>query len=77
MRSSRRCSEPFRSYFSPLTLNVEVLFDADIPLARIAQNGHDILAWSQFQGHLLRSEYVGSGRNAYQEALFFRELLGR
>src|SRR5262245_56303245 len=59
------------------SLESEILLDADIPLASIAENGDHVLTRSKFLGHFLRCEHVGSGRNPYQETFFFRELLGR
>src|SRR5205823_14732510 len=56
---------------------IEVLFDTDVPLARIAENGDYVFAWSKFLGHFLRSEYIGPRRNSHQETFLFRELLGR
>src|SRR5580765_21568 len=59
------------------SLNVEIFFYADIPLASIAEDGDHVLAWSKFLGHLLRGEHVGPGRNSHQKTFLFRKLFGR
>src|SRR3954463_7322892 len=57
--------------------NIEILFYADVPLARIAENGDYVFAWSKLLGYFLSSEYIGPRRNSHQETFLLRELLGR
>ena len=53
--------------------NVEILFDADVPLAGVAENGDDVFPRSKLFGDLLRSEDVGAGGDADQQPFFLRQ----
>src|SRR6476660_2063651 len=61
-------------------LNVEIFFDADIPLTRIAKDRHDVLIGTYLGRHFLGGKDICAGGDPDEQAFFlgqqFRRLIG-
>src|SRR5687767_10349601 len=68
---------PLKRVGFPSHSNIKVFLDADVPLAGIAKNRHDVLAGAQLLSDLLSGKHVGPRRDPDEQSFHLRQLLSR